>query len=81
MKCIIKDSEIRRVSNENAKDLVTNKGWSYISKKRWKLEARDIKQVKEVVIPAFSEETTEVKVVEKKKRVSGRQREKTLGNN
>ena len=81
MKCIIKDSEIKRVSNENAKELVSNKGWAYISKKRWKLEARDIKQVREVVIPAFSEEATKVKVVEKKKKVSGRQREKTLGNN
>jgi hypothetical protein len=81
MKCVSKDNEIKRVSNENAEDLVNNKGWSFCSKKCWKLEARNIKQVKEVVIPAFSEETTEVKVVEKKKRVSGRQREKTLGNN
>lgn len=81
MKCIIKGSEIKRVSNENAEELVSNKGWAYISKKQWKREARDIKQVKEVIIPAFSEEAAEVKVVEKKKKVSGRQREKTLGNN
>ena len=36
MKCVKKDKKIIRVSNEKAKDLVANSGYTYTDKDSWK---------------------------------------------
>ena len=77
MKCVVKDGEVKRVSEERAAELVS-KGWAFCPKKWWKAQVRDVVVVKpvEVVVPS-----TDVPVVEKKKKVQGRQTQKQLGEN
>lgn len=36
MKCIKKKDEAKRMNNEEAADLVKNKGWKYVPKSSWK---------------------------------------------
>lgn len=81
MKCIFNHitNEIKRVSEERADELVA-KGWTFCSKKRWKMEVRDI--VKVAAVEAVIEQALEAPVtVPEKKKVQGRQRMKKLGEN
>jgi hypothetical protein len=55
MKCIINGNEVRKVSNEQAAEMVT-KGWAYCPKHIWKEQIRD---KKEAVAPAVAEKQAE----------------------
>ena len=70
MKCVKKNDEIKRVSNEHAEELV-NKGWAFVAKKEWKI-VRDankkmvgVEQIMETV--SFKMDTTKSKKVPGKK--------------
>ena len=70
MKCIKKDNLIKRVADNIAVDLVENKGWSFTSKKDWKMNVRDVVVAREEVIV---ETSSEIPVADKKKKPQGRQ--------
>ena len=76
MKCVVKNSVIKRVSDTQAAELVS-KGWAFTNKKLWKEQVRDAVKIVPVVVEASSEPTTEVK----KKKVQGRQLAKSKGEN
>jgi len=40
MKCIKKHGEIKRVSDSEAHEMVSNKEWNYCPKKEWKEKTR-----------------------------------------
>jgi hypothetical protein len=41
MKCVKKDKNIKRVSDQKAHDMVDNHGWEFIPKEEWKKKVRD----------------------------------------
>ena len=41
MKCIKHGEQIKRVSDEQAFEMVANKGWAYCPKSEWKEKVRD----------------------------------------
>jgi len=61
MKCIINGEEIRKVSNQQAVDMVKN-GWAYCPKKLWKEKVRDKVKIKEAEKTENTEKNKEVKV-------------------
>lgn len=80
MKCVKKYEIIKRVSDNIAENLVAKEGWTYTSKKSWKEKTRDV-VVKAEAVPVVEVASEVPVVVEEKKKVSGRQRQKVLGNN
>lgn len=72
MKCVKKDEVIKRVSDQIALDLTTNKGWSYSSKGAWKSQVRDAKPVTipvpvSATLPETTPESAKTKKASKKK--------------
>jgi hypothetical protein len=47
MKCVKKDGEVRRVSEEQAVRMVTTQGWAFAPKSEWKLVRPTAKKVPE----------------------------------
>jgi hypothetical protein len=90
MKTVKKNEEIKRVSDKTAEDLVANKGFSYCQKKEWKTAVRDVVKEKKTTLIVvdtsqnLSKEEMEVAttlLAPEKKKISGRQRQKQLGEN
>jgi len=60
--------EYKRVSNEKADELVKKSGYTFTSKKSWKVNARDIQPVKPVKEVVVVDSTPKVKVKNKDKK-------------
>ena len=46
MKCIKNGQNIKRVTNENAQELVKQGCWTFCSKSEWKVSVRDVNKKK-----------------------------------
>ena len=60
--------EYKRVSNEKADELVKKSGYTFTSKKSWKVNVRDIQPVKPVKEVVVVDSTPKVKVKNKDKK-------------
>ena len=67
MKCVRKQDEYRRVSDQIALDLVTTKGWTYSSKCAYKAAVRNGKPVPAPVAEVAIPEPTAPKAKKAKK--------------